>query len=193
MAVDKSNVPEPLVRGISLLSTRRYLRSHLKEVEWEGLLENLHPHHREIIRTVEKGSWYPFDIQRIMREEIAKRFNPGNPRQAILDAYLEATDYEISTFLRGMFSFLPVKLVVGRAAALWGKYYRPGVMQSVDMGEKKVALELTEFPADNLFCPTVEAWLTNASKYQKLKNAKVQETACIHRGDDLCRWEVTWQ
>jgi len=192
VAEDKSKHPELLVRGISIISTREYLKSRLEGPDWKIFVNKLPVDVREVISSASKSEWYPFTHQRLLREEIVRLFNPSSPRQAILDAYLFATRYEISAFLRGIFSFLPVKLVLARAAAVWDKYYNMGDMTAVFTSEKSASLELRDFPGDRLFCPTVEAWLVNAAKYLNLANPRVEETSCVHSGDSLCSWRVLW-
>ncbi|MBD3287096.1 hypothetical protein GF359_10565 [candidate division WOR-3 bacterium] len=190
-ALDSGEEPL-LVRGISIISTREYLKTRLEGRGWVSFLAQLPADVRENTVNSYKSEWYPFRIQRVLREEIVRLFNPEHPRQAILNAYLFATRYEISAFLRGILSFMPVKLVIERAAALWRKYYNKGTMKAISLGKNGAALELTDFPGDRLFCPTVQAWLVNAAGYLRLKDVEGKETTCVHRGDEVCRWEVIW-
>ncbi|MBD3287095.1 hypothetical protein GF359_10560 [candidate division WOR-3 bacterium] len=80
-----------------------------------------------------------------------------------------------------------------RTADLWGKYYRPGRIRFIPRGNNAGVFEVTEFAHDPLFCTTMDAWLQVAAKNMGLKNTRVVQTACIHSGDDHCRWKVSWE
>ena len=190
-AEGKSKVPELLVRGISLISMREYVKTMLAGEELEEFFSHFPESEEEAISNAKKGEWYPFEIQQHIRENVAKWFNPGNPRKAIMDMVAFTADFEISAFLKGIIGILPVHMVLQQSAKVFGKFYQPGKMVAIREGEYKALFELTDFLADSLFCPVIDAWLISAGKNMGFE-PNVVETACIHNGDDLCRWEVTW-
>lgn len=183
---------EMLVRGISLVSLTEYAKSRLCGEDLKRFFAQLPADAARSILKAQKGGWYPFELDRRLREAIVREFNPSSPRKAIYDAGLFAASRETSTFLRAMLSFLSVSLVLDKAQAIWEKYCRPGKFRGTLVNEGHAVVELSEFGADGLFCPRVEAWLVVGAKALKLKDAKVTETACIHSGDDVCRWKITW-
>lgn len=184
---------EMLVRGISLISFREYLRAQLTPEEFSEFFSRMPPEETEIILDPDKARWYPFTLQYSLRKHIAEWFDDKEPQQAIFDACLFTADYEMSTFLKGMMSFLPVKLVIRQTANLWHKYYTAGDLRVTSYKSGHIVLELTDFPADELFAPTMTAWLTVASQMLNLKDARVSQTADIHNGDALWRWEINWK
>lgn len=181
-----------LVRGVSLFALREYVRTKLEGGSLKAFLSPLGDEERQAVLNVDKAEWYPFDLQKKMRELIVQKFNPRDPEQAVFEACLYTAEYEMSTFLRAIMNFLPAKLVFKQTATVWDKYYSPGVMRTI-ADDKKAVLELVDFPADKLFGPVVTAWLTVAAKMLELKDARVRETANIHKGDECWRWNVDWE
>lgn len=175
-----------------MFAFREYVRTKLEGGSLKAFLSPLGDEERQAVLDVDKAEWYPFDLQKKMRELIVQKFNPRDPEQAVFEACLYTAGYEMSTFLRAIMSFLPVNLVFKQTAAVWDKYYSPGTMH-IDTTEGKAVLELREFPADKLFGPVISAWLTVAAKMLELKEAQIKETANIHKGDECWRWVVEWK
>jgi len=182
--------PGMWVRGISLISISRYVKSKLDPVEIKDFFSRLPEGEAETILSAEKSEWYPFMLQRHLREEIAARFNPENPRQAIFDMVEVTANYEITAFLRVILAHLPLKLVLRRLPKLWDKMYRPGKMTLLEGSDNHAVIKVTEFAHDPLYCPTMDGWLTVAARNMGFKKIEVRETSCIHRGDEACIWAV---
>jgi hypothetical protein len=193
MPEESTRLPKMLVRGVSLISLHKYLKSRLSEKDIKRFFESMPITHALTVLKAKKWMWYPFDVQRELRKAIARKFNSSRPREAVYDAGLFAALYETSTFLRAMLSFVPVPVVINNSQMIWRKYYSPGKLHGVMASNNHAIVELTEFPSDPIFCPMVESWLVIAAQSLGLKNATVKETACIYKGDICCRWETTWE
>jgi hypothetical protein len=181
------------VRGIALIGIREYVQSHLNAGDLSRFLNSLPFEASYTILNAEKGSWYPFSIESQLHQHIVKCRNPKAPHETMLDLGAFVAEYEINSFLRGLFSFLPLRLILNRFQSIWSKLYRPGNFVLRSSRELGAVFELAGFHSDPLFCHMVEAWLRVAGKHLKLENMVIKETACIHRGAGLCRWEVSWQ
>ncbi|NLI98073.1 hypothetical protein GX441_05360 [bacterium] len=189
---ETANEPDMLVRGVSLFALREYMRTKLEGGSLKAFLSPLSDDDKQAILNVEKAEWYPFDLQKKMRELIVRKYNPLDPEQAVFDACIYTAEYEMSTFLRAIMNFLPAKLVFKQTATVWNKYYSRGVMQTI-AGDKKAVLELKDFPADKLFGPVVTAWLTVAARMLELNDVLIRQTGNIHKGDECWRWEAEWK
>lgn len=181
-----------LVRGISLISMREYVKTRLQGDKLKQFFTPFPDGEPDIIFSANKGQWYPFHIQRHMREQAASQFDPSNPRQAVMDMVAFTSDYEISSFLKGIIGILPPHMVLKNSAQVFGKFYQPGNMTALKADDKFSIIELVDFPADPLFCPVIDAWIMSAGRNMGLET-EVTETSCIHRGDATCRWEVRWR
>lgn len=181
------------VRGIVLISIREYVQSRLKLAD-AGEFFKLLPFdvtHNAI--HAERGKWYPYSMESALHYQVVRWFNPKNERQAILDLGLFTAAYQIKTFLRSMFTFLPLNLVFSRFPAIWSKLYRPGVLTVRSHTESSGVFELRGFSGDPLFCYLVQAWLEAACRHLKLKDVDIAETMCVHKGGGCCRWEAAWR
>ena len=63
-----------LVRGISLVSFREYLRVHLTSKEFVDFFSGMPARDSEIILEPDKAKWYPFSLQYSLRKHIARWF-----------------------------------------------------------------------------------------------------------------------
>lgn len=190
MAVRAEDNPDMWVRGISLISISRYVSSKLNDKKLRHFYSRFPEGEPEIILSARKSEWYPFRLQRHLREEIAQELNPHDARKAISEMVEITADYEISAFLRTILSHLPVRLVLRQLPKLWDKMYRPGEMKLLEGSDYHAVIEVSGFAHDPLFCPTMDAWLSVAAANMNLENVAVAETSCIHRGDKVCIWEI---
>ena len=182
-----------LVRGVAITAIMDYVKDRLGEEGCNDFLKRFPRDFIDKVLNVGKADWYPVDVISRLRNEVALEFNSQDQRQAAFDIGVFTATYEQSTFLKSIMRHLPIPLILRQAAALWRKFYRPGVMKVVETGDRKVILELTDFPpVDPLICPQFEAWLVSAGRNQNLENFEVKETLCLHKGKDRCRWELTW-
>jgi len=192
MPEKNAELPQMLVRGISLISLSDYVKSRLKKDEVRDFFARLPKADSIVIQSAQKWKWYPFFMQRHLREEIANRFNPENPRAAVYDAGLFAATQETSTFLKAMLGFFSPGIVLKNSNVIWRKYYKSGKLRGTLTDDSHGIVELTGFSSDPIFCPMVQSWLVVSAKALKLKDAKVTETACIHNDDKVCRWTLAW-
>jgi hypothetical protein len=189
--MNATNSPE--VRGIALIAIREYIQSSLGLRDAGEFVKRLRSESAYTFLNAEKGDWYPFPLQTELHNGIIKWFNPADPRKAIFALGIFKARYEINSFLKTVLNFLPLGLVLNRAQLLWSKFYRPGCFKVCSSHQAGAVFELTGFESDPHLCVLVEAWLRVAGEILKLKDVEVSETACIHKGADRCRWEVSWQ
>lgn len=192
MAKEDVYIPEVTVCGSVLTSLCDYVRSRLQKKGLESFFTRLSPDDRRTIITARESEWYPFSLERHLREAIVREFNPEDPRRAVFEADLFISQYDISGLLYAILKSMPMDVLLKKAQLLWGRLYRPGRIRAVANNNNHVVVELMGFPSDPLFCPRIEAWSVVAARILGSKNVKVSETACLHRGHPLCRWEVTW-
>lgn len=181
------------MRGIALIAILEYIRSRFDVAGVSSFMKRLPFDVSHVVINAEKGKWYPFSVEGSLRSHIVEFTNSGEPRKVMGELGRFVASYEIESFLRGIFSFLPLQLVFKRFGNIWSKLYRPGrllVRSSHDLG---AVFELAGFASDPLFCPMAQAWLETAAHQLRLKKVKISETLCIHRGARRCRWELGWQ
>lgn len=193
MAPEGPQTPHMMVRGVSLISLYEYLKTRLDEKQLERFFDLLSPRESLTILSAKKWQWYPFGVQQELRTAIANWFNPQNPRDAVFDAGLFAAVYETSTFLRAILAYLPVRQILKNSQVIWNKYYKPGRLSGKHLSQGHARFELSRFPADAAFCPMITSWLVIAAQTMNLDKARVEETRCVHRGGNSCRWELHWK
>ncbi len=183
-------------RGLTLIQFKRYLVNKFGIDETDRIIETLPRHTANQIKFPDRGAWYEFEIQRQLREAIISRINPSDPYGVIYNMGLVTSSWDFSGFLKPIFSFIPLKTILKQSASLWSKYYDKGNMKVARYQEretKQARLELYDFPSDPLFCPIVTSWMMTALNILKLPSTRVEHTVCIHKGSDLCRFDLYWE
>jgi hypothetical protein len=182
-----------LTRGLTLYQFKKYFINSIGEKESLNSIKALPEDVRESILNVKKSDWYPFETQRLLRELIITKTNPGNPLEAIFNMGLETASWDFSGFLKPLFSFIPLETILNKTASLWNKYYNTGEIKVQSFSNGLARIDLHSFPSDHHFCPVITSWMTMALRTLKKKNPVVNHDTCIHKGDLFCRFDLTYE
>lgn len=180
-------------RGLTLIQFKRYLIETFSMKETIKTLGLLTPEHRDIVAHAQKSSWYPFEIQRQLREAIIARIDPDDPYGVMFRMGLATASWDFSGFLKPFFSFISKKTILNHSANLWGKYYDRGKMSLIEYSEERCysCIELVEFSADPHFYPVVTSWMTVALKTLKASNPQVEYSHYVQDGP-VMKFELRW-
>jgi len=181
-----------LTRGLTLIQFRRYLVEKLGHKETEEVISILAQDTADVIRNVKKGEWYPFEVQRQLREGIIQHVDSDDPLGVMYRMGLVTASWDFSTLLKPFFSFLSAELILNRSAVLWSKYYDHGEVKVKIFKEGYALLELSDFPSDPHFPPIVTSWMTVALQTLKKKNPRVEHSRCSRNGGELDCFELRW-
>ncbi|NLI98616.1 hypothetical protein GX441_08165 [bacterium] len=181
-----------LTRGLTLYQFKKYFINSIGEKEALKSFATLPEGARDTVLDVKKSSWYPFETQRLLRELIISKTDPGNPLEAIFNMGLETASWDFSGFLKPLFSFIPLETILNKTAALWNKYYNTGEITVHSFTKGLARIDLHSFPSDQHFCPVITSWMTMALRTLKKKAPCVNHDICIHKGDSFCRFDLTY-
>lgn len=182
-------------RGLTLIQFKRYLVKDFGVEAADKIIDTLPREAAKQVKFADRGGWYDFETQRLLREAIITHIDPDDPQGVVYRMGLETSSWDFSGFLKPIFSFIPLKTILTQSASLWKKYYDKGKMVLAFYEENQVRqakLELSDFPSDPHFCPIVTSWMMTALSTLRLLNPRVEHSTCIHMGDDICRFELTW-
>lgn len=179
-------------RGLTLIQFKQYLFKTKGILKADEVISSLPLAVADSLYNVKKSEWYPFEYQRLLREAIVKEIDPSDPDEVTFRMGLTTASWDFSGFLKPLFSFIPLETLLNKTASLWSKYYDKGEMKVTAARKTSAELELSSFPSDQYFCPIVTSWLKVALEALKKPNTSVTHDTCIHKGDSLCRFELSW-
>ncbi|MBD3286844.1 hypothetical protein GF359_09445 [candidate division WOR-3 bacterium] len=100
-------------------------------------------------------------------------------------------------FMRVLMTFASPMQLALRVGRMWQRFHDTGRAQveiiDADKSETRAKLTILDWWASPANC------LVNTFFYEEMvriaggKHVYCEETHCVHRGDDFCRWEIGWQ
>lgn len=75
---------------------------------------------------------------------------------------------------------------------IWGRYQRWGEISALPIKTAEVVVKLTGTPSEPILCAFASGLIAQLVTLSGGSGAKVDHTACEHRGDDACLFRVTW-
>jgi hypothetical protein len=76
---------------------------------------------------------------------------------------------------------------------VFSSYYGTGRLEVVESGQRRVAVELRGLEGSaRQFCDRIQGWSQRTLELAGAKNLRSSHSACVHRGDAVCRFEGTW-
>lgn len=174
------------------MAMNRYLIETLGVEEASKVIAGLQPDAAAEIQHARKGDWYPFETQRLLRAAIVSKIDSSDPEGVTYRLGRFTAQWELSTFLKAMFSFLPLKTILTQSAALWGKYYNQGSMALVEFKKGYALLELSDFPCDPCFHLLTTSWMMVALETVGVENPEVQYSERKEGDCKVLRFELHW-
>ena len=96
----------------------------------------------------------------------------------------------------GVYRFLTMILtptaLLRKASTLWSTVHSVGALV-VDRDEEGAAtISLVRFPSERAHCARMSGWFEGAAVITKARNPRILHDLCVTRGDERCRWQLTW-
>ncbi|NLI98614.1 hypothetical protein GX441_08155 [bacterium] len=179
-------------RGITLVAMTKYLIEKFGEEEALKVISALPPRESKEIVGAKKSEWYPFETQRLLREAIISNVNALEPLDVTYQLGYFTAQWELSTFLKALFTFIPIKTILKQSAALWGKYYDKGKMTVANFEKGSALLELREFPCDEYFHQLTTSWMIVALETIGVENPKVSYSSDSSATPPILRFLLSW-
>ena len=157
------------------------------------LLAQCSPELRATIeRGVQKAAWYPLSQFIELCEVIDRVFGTGD-RTLVRELGRHGADANLTTIYRLFFKVGTVHWILGRAVRLWSAHYDTGYLEVMTRGPKSAVARVRGFATPHpVHCLSVEGWCERSVELSGGRGARVTETKCRNRGDDLCQMELTW-
>ncbi|MBN2378939.1 hypothetical protein JXM67_03965 [candidate division WOR-3 bacterium] len=151
--------------------------------------ETLHPQLSERLENADPAGWYPVEDSRIIYENMAECFGDGG----LTDFVHFYVSRSIHGFIRGLVAFISPLGLAKRALALWNRFHSTGRPQIEIVDKNHGTITLYDWNYSPIHCKVHALWFAELVRVAGGKNPVVEETHCVHRGDEFCRWEVSFE
>ncbi|MBN2380839.1 hypothetical protein JXM67_13655 [candidate division WOR-3 bacterium] len=171
----------------------RYVNLTFSKTQAKRIFASLPEETSQAIIQAHKGTWYPFEYQRQLRQSIIEHVDPSDPLGVTYKMGLVTASWDFSDFLKPFFSFISKKTVFMKSATLWRKYYDKGRMELKVFEDNHSSIELADFPCDENFHPIVTSWMMVALQTLKAGNPEVSHSREQSHTSSLHRFDLFWE
>ena len=170
---------------------------YIQRVEGEGGLRAVEEEINKMGYHIDYGdvkplAMYPIGLRALSLLVAKEVFNWGDAR--IMDMGRCAPKHSFMTRLISRF-FSSMENFAKQVPEYWRKHWNVGSLECVELDKngKQAILRLSNFEVDPILCKYISGYLLGAFEMLGgIKDVKVEETRCVHRGDDCHELIIRW-
>lgn len=181
------------VKGAVIAARRAFVRREYGEEAWQRVVDSLDEEHRQALTGLLLSvNWYPFELNRRLDEAIVEVLGDG--ARSLFEAIGAGSAREN---LGGPHEHFLIQgdpqAFMAKADRIYDFYYDAGHRTWEPTGPRSGVM--TTYEADTFSetdCLTVIGWYKEALAMCGASGVEVREVACRARGDEFCRYELSW-
>jgi uncharacterized protein (TIGR02265 family) len=138
-------------------------------------------------------AWLDFEIGKRLDDAIVKVLGGGRP-EVFERLGAASADANLTTVHAAFVAPGDPQAFLAKAPQIYRMYYQTGRREYEQKGECEGVL--TTYEAETFSkadCLTVIGWYKRALELCGAKNPRIVEDSCRARGDEVCRYRVSWQ
>jgi hypothetical protein len=183
-------------RGIFPRYTRLWLRERLGQEGLDRVMNKISPQARAMLEKPVPQNWYPTEYMTEIYEAIEAE--PESGKKGLLsDLGAFMAKRSMSGFLKYMVRLASVEQVINRLERIWLRYHDRGSAEGSILGKKGERyhgiLSIMEYNAGPLWCKLMEGFAKTFLTQTGVRKVETVKKTCIHKGDDYCSWEISWE
>lgn len=184
------------VKGSAVTARLRFVRDLYGEPGVKHVKEALEPRHRAAIdRRVMPHDWVPFDLFVGLSTEVDRLYGKGD-LELCREMGRFAAKVNLPTLYRIFYALGSPGFIIGRAVRVWDVHYDSGrISADVERVQRseRALLTLRDFATPHrAHCLSVLGWAERSVELSGGRLVEASETTCRTRGDDACRFVVSW-
>jgi uncharacterized protein (TIGR02265 family) len=182
------------VKGTAVQSSLRYVRERFGEEAVTRVLAALPEADRVALgQGILPSSWYPMDAFLRFMQEAERQLGAQEP-DVVRKMGRASCDYGVKGAYKIFFKVGSPEFIISRAAPAFSSYYDTGELRIVERGPGQVAAEITGLEGGApQFCERIFGWMQRTLELAGARNLRSVHSACVHRGDPVCRFEGSWE
>jgi hypothetical protein len=181
------------VKGTAVQSSLRYVRERFGPAALDGVLRALPAENRALLSgTILASTWYPIVALLAYMKQAERQLGPQEPN-VLYDMGRASCDHGVTGVYKIFFKVGSPEFVTSRSARVFSSYYDTGELRLIESRDGYSAAEVVgiEPPAAE-FCARFHGWMHRTLELAGARNLRSSHSACVHRGDAVCRFEGTW-
>ncbi|MBZ5588019.1 MAG: DUF2378 family protein [Acidobacteriia bacterium] len=180
------------VKGNILRARIAFVKERFGEAAWDRVVRTLSAEEQKQLSGVVNVAWYPFDLGRHLDDAIVAVLGGG--KTTVFEEMGRASAREnLTTVHRNFLDAGDPQAFMQKAPMIYRFYYDTGRRTWEATGPTSGVI--TTHDADTYSaadCATVVGWYKEALAMVGAKNPVIVEEACRARGDECCRYRVSW-
>jgi hypothetical protein len=182
--------PQPLIRGVAVLSFRAYLQSRFGPNAFARTVSTLPAEHfREFASSLEPASWY--STAAFVASIAAARDHFRAPQ--LPESYgTAAAAYELTLIHRFILRFTSPLWLLQRGSQVWRSYHNTG-RWTIEAWPRRIRGTLRDFGiVDGMYCRVLAGWFRRAGEMTGAGQMRVVHPQCRATGAAACVFEGEW-
>ena len=181
------------VKGTAVLASLRYVRERFGDDALARVIEALPDADRAAFgHGALASSWYEMDAFLHFMQEAERQLGAQEP-DVVRRMGRASCDYGVTTVYKIFFKVGSPEFIITRATRVFSNYYDTGELRIVESDPRRVVGELAGFEGGGpQFCDRIFGWMQRTLELAGAKNLRSAHSACVHRGDPVCRFEGRW-
>jgi hypothetical protein len=178
--------PQSLDRGEFYPKVGDWIIKEFGKERYEEFSKTLPEELAHRLENADPAGWYPVQDSRLLYEKMFDFFGTQH-----LESYVQYyANQALKGFLRGLVAFMNPLGLARRSAALWGRFHSTGRIEVELLSRNHGTITLHDWNHSPIHCHIHRLWYAELARIAGGKNVRVEETHCVHRGDEFCRWDI---
>ena len=181
------------VKGSVLKSRLAFIERQFGPEGYDRVMESLDEEDQKALSGLVPVAWLDFEIGKRLDDAIVRVLGGG--RSEVFERLGEASaDANLTTVHAAFVAAGDPQAFLAKAPQIYRMYYQTGRREYEATGEREGVL--TTYDAETFSkadCLTVNGWYKRALEMCGAKNPRIVEDKCRARGDEVCKYRVSWQ
>ncbi|MBD3286480.1 hypothetical protein GF359_07955 [candidate division WOR-3 bacterium] len=186
---------ETLERGVTPVLVKLWVKDRFGQEGVEKVTARLEGDALDMFENPVSNNWYPVTYLKQIYSAISDEF--GKDKPSLFTDY-GRFDAENSTkgALRFLMRLVSGKNLIKRVRTFWKHYVKGASLDITDIkkkdGHTEITLVMEGYDAGPPGCRAIEGYIQTLLPKAGVHDVKITEKTCIHKGDDICSWLVSW-
>jgi len=183
---------ERAIKGSVLKARLAFIEQRLGKAGIARILGRLSTQDRDVLEGILlPAGWYPFETSEHLTSEIAKEL--GEDDEVYRELGRTSAEMNLSASQKVYVRERDPQGLLKAAASIYRLYYSSGERTYERRGDRKAVLRtIGSETYSREDCLTIVGWYERAISMCGGKRARVDETKCRARGDDVCEYVCEW-
>lgn len=183
-------------RGVNAGLIKAWLEIKQGEGALDAIAARISPDARGMLTNPATNRWYPVALIREIYQAVHDEFAADDPR-VLVDYGRFAADRSATGLLRYLMKLIDMDKIIKRMGTFWKHYHKGGKITAGELvevdGRKKRVVTIHGYDATPPGCLIQEGYFESISVRAGARNVRIEKKECIHKGDEACSWEVSWE